>query len=394
MLYDNSVFEVLIHPAQFMSEEETLDEDEIIESDSVLKNQHEGEEGYVEKLASLQSKLKKSRWNVFMFLGLAFLMFGFALFPLSIDAKFDPFTGTAEEDIGLVWGPSSSGEDFMDVPFEVSVKVNKLPPVTENITLQVFALQMDDCTDIEDASNAEVDALSGEKHKYQYEFIDSPVEGATYVFDFDLDFGQYCFYVKVIGKGGTVVDTSNTDIDVTGRLWPNQVIAGLPGVIFLIISIYAFVGAQKVGKKVRTMLEDNNLTQEQIVLEDARKGKIAAGPSGPPKPVAGPGGPPKSVAGPSVPPTTISAPSGGPPSGSKGPANVAATTTESTKSGPPPAQSTVEQPTVAESTSALDGSIFEDAGNGYFYRKMPSGGYEQQIYIKNSEGQYVPYQAE
>lgn len=377
-----------------MSEEETLDEDEIIESDSVLKNQHEGEEGYVEKLASLQSKLKKSRWNVFMFLGLAFLMFGFALFPLSIDAKFDPFTGTAEEDIGLVWGPSSSGEDFMDVPFEVSVKVNKLPPVTENITLQVFALQMDDCTDIEDASNAEVDALSGEKHQYQYEFIDSPVEGATYVFDFDLDFGQYCFYVKVIGKGGTVVDTSNTDIDVTGRLWPNQVIAGLPGVIFLIISIYAFVGAQKVGKKVRTMLEDNNLTQEQIVLEDARKGKIAAGPSGPPKPVAGPGGPPKSVAGPSVPPTTISAPSGGPPSGSKGPANVAAATTESTKSGPPPAQSTVEQPTVAESTSALDGSIFEDAGNGYFYRKMPSGGYEQQIYIKNSEGQYVPYQAE
>jgi hypothetical protein len=272
--------------------------------------------------------------------------------------------------------------------------VNKLPPVTENITLQVFALQMDDCTDIEDASNAEVDALSGEKHKYQYEFIDSPVEGATYVFDFDLDFGQYCFYVKVIGKGGTVVDTSNTDIDVTGRLWPNQVIAGLPGVIFLIISIYAFVGAQKVGKKVRTMLEDNNLTQEQIVLEDARKGKIAAGPSGPPKPVAGPGGPPKSVAGPSVPPTTISAPSGGPPSGSKGPANVAAATTESTKSGPPPAQSTVEQSTVAESTSALDGSIFEDAGNGYFYRKMPSGGYEQQIYIKNSEGQYVPYQAE
>jgi hypothetical protein len=271
----------------------------------------------------------------------------------------------------------------MDVPFEVSVKVNKLPPVTENITLQVFALQMDDCTDIEGASNAEVDALSGEKHKYQYEFIDSPVEGATYVFDFDLDFGQYCFYVKVIGKGGTVVDTSNTDIDVTGRLWPNQVIAGLPGVIFLIISIYAFVGAQKVGKKVRTMLEDDNLTQEQIVLEDARKGKIAAGPSGPPKPVAGPGGPPKSVAGPSV-----------PPSGSKGPANVAATTTESTKSGPPPAQSTVEQPTVAESTSALDGSIFEDAGNGYFYRKMPSGGYEQQIYIKNSEGQYVPYQAE
>ena len=386
MLYDNSVFEVLIHLAQFMSEEETIDDDGIIESDGAIKNQHEDEqEGYVEKLSSLQSKLKKSRWNVFMFLGLAFLMFGFALFPLSIDAKFDPFTGTAEEDIGLVWGPSSNGEDFMDVPFEVSVKVNKLPPVTENITLQVFALQMDDCTDIEAASNAEVDALSGEKHKYQYNFIDSPVEGATYVFDFDLDFGQYCFYVKVTGKGGTVVDTSSTDIDVTGKLWPNQVIAGLPGIIFLVISIYAFVGAQKIGKQVRTMLEDDNLTQEQIVLEDARKGKIAAGPSGPPKSVAGPGGPP----------TTVTGPSGAPPSGSTGPANVALATSESKKSGPPPAQSAVEQPTVLESTPPPEGgSTFEDAGNGYFYRKMPNGGYEQKIYIKNSEGQFVVYQAE
>ena len=121
------------------------------------------------------------------------------------------------------------------------------------------------------------------------------------------------------------------------------------------------------------------------MLEDARKGKIAAGPSGPPKSVVGPGGPP----------TTVAGPSGGPPSGSTGPANVALATSESKKSGPPPAQSTVEQPIVAESTSALeDGSTFEDAGNGYFYRKMANGGYEQQIYIKNSEGQYVPYQAE
>ena len=269
MLYDNSAFEVPIHPAQAMSEDEAVEDNGIIESDPLHKEQHEEEkEGYVEKLSSLKSKLKRSRWNVFMFLGLAFLMFGFALFPLSIDANFDPFTGTAEEDLGLVWGPSSSGEDFMDVPFEVSVLVNQLPPVTDNITLQVFALKMDDCTNIEDASDAEVEALSGNKHEYQYEFIDSPVEGATYVFDFDLDFGEYCFYVKVTGKGGTVVDTSSTDIDVTAKLWPNQVIAGLPGIVFLLVSIYAFVGAQKIGKKVRAILEDDKLTEEQMVLEE------------------------------------------------------------------------------------------------------------------------------
>ena len=65
-------------------------------------------------------------------------------------------------------------------------------------------------------------------------------------------------------------------------------------------------------------------------------------------------------AGPGGPPTTVAGPSGGPPSGSTGPTNVAAAPAES-MNWTPPAQSIVEQPIVAESTSALeDGSTFED----------------------------------
>ena len=102
--------------------------------------------------------------------------------------------------------------------------------------------------------------------------------------------------------------------------------------------------------------------------------------------MAGPAGPPKAVVG----------PSGAPPSNNTGPANVASAPTESVKAGPPPAQSApVEEPvTVEPAPLQEDGSTFEDAGNGYFYRKMANGGYEQQIYIKDAEGQFVPYQAQ
>ncbi|MEC8352797.1 MAG: hypothetical protein VXZ47_00495, partial [Candidatus Thermoplasmatota archaeon] len=152
----------------------------------------------------------------------------------------------------------------------------------------------------------------------------------------------------------------------------------IPGLVFLGLSTFAFIGAQKIGKQVKAILEDKKVTEEQMVLADARRQRIVAGPGGPPKPIAGPAGPPSTVAG----------PSGAPPSqSSSGPANVAVDD-QSTRSGPPPA-------TPAESvTEVTDGSTFEDAGNGYFYRKLADGAYEQQIYVKDASGQYVPYQAE
>ena len=61
-----------------------LDEvDEVVEEKSSRQeNEHPGE-----SLPSLKSALKKSRWNVFLFLGVAFVMFGFALFPMTMNAK-------------------------------------------------------------------------------------------------------------------------------------------------------------------------------------------------------------------------------------------------------------------------------------------------------------------
>ena len=369
---------------QFMSEGELAVADEATDEGSIVETPpiEEVDEENFETLTSLQQALKKSRWNVFMFLGIALLMFAFALFPMPMDADFE--YGTAQKDLGFVWGPSLGGEDFMDVPYEVTVSVVRLPPTTENTTLEVYVLQTDDCTNTETVSGAQNIAKSTDSHEYQYEFVKFPVESKEYTFDFDLDMAQYCLSAKVVYDNGLVVDPSATNLKVTGKLWPNQVIAGVPGLFFLGLSTFAFIGAQKVGKKVKLLLEDDKVTEEQIVLEDARKQKISQGPSGPPKPVAGPGGPPQSVSGP-----TGSPQSAGP---SSGPANVASTSVESQRAGPPPASSPQESPQET-SVDTDESSTYEDAGNGYYYRKMSDGSYEQTVYIKDQSGQYIPYES-
>ena len=384
MLYDNRAFEVLLIRPQFMSEGEDAVADEATEEGSIVETPtvEEVDEENFETLASLQEALKKSRWNVFMFLGIALLMFAFALFPMPMDADFE--YGTAQKDIGFVWGPSLGGEDFMDVPYEVTVSVDRLPPTTENTTLEIYVLKIDDCTEIEKLSVAQNTAKLTSSHENQYDFVKLPVEGEEYTFDFNLDMAQYCMNVKVVYDNGELVDPSNTELKVTGKLWPNQVIAGVPGLFFLGLSSFAFIGAQKVGKKVKALLENDKVTEEQIVLEDARKQKISQGPSGPPKPVPGPGGPPQSVSGP-----TGSPQSAGP---SSGPSNVASTPAESQRAGPPPASSPQESPQET-SVDTDESSTYEDAGNGYFYRKMADGSYEQTIYIKDQSGQYIPYES-
>ena len=62
---------------------EATEESSIVETPSIAEVAEEN----FETLASLQEALKKSRWNVFMFLGIALLMFAFALFPMPMATK-------------------------------------------------------------------------------------------------------------------------------------------------------------------------------------------------------------------------------------------------------------------------------------------------------------------
>ena len=317
--------------------EPTVDEDQ----DEVLE---------VMTLEQRQEALKQSRWNVFMWLGIAVIMFGFALFPMSFDEEYDGFTNSAEKDIGLVWGPSLPGEDFMDVPLKIDVEVIN-PPAASDVHLAAYALQEDDCA--QNLGSQAALAREGTDHSYQYQLLDeTPVAGGEYTFDFKLDAGQYCVIVQFVDSDGANVGTAGTEMNIDGAVYPNQVIAGLLGLVCLGLSAFAFLGAQKHGESVKRMLEEDLETTENKVLASISSERIAAGPSGPPG-SAGPAGPP----------------------GSPGP------------SGPPQS----DEPSDA-SPEAVDEATFEPAENGYFFKKLADGTYDQTVYVQNEDGAYVAHE--
>jgi hypothetical protein len=314
-------------------------------------------------LEQRQEALKQSRWNVFLWLGIAVLMFGFALFPMSFDETYDGFTNSAEKDIGWVWGPSLSGEDFMDVPLTIDAKVEN-PPAALDVNLAAYALQEKDCAQNLGAQTEL--ARAGTDHAYQYLLLEeTPVAGGEYTFDFQLDSGHYCVIVQFVDSNGANVGTSGTSMTIEGAVYPNQVIAGIFGLICLGLSAFAFIGAQKHGESVKSLLEGDLETTETKVLASISNERISAGPAGPPgAPSTGPAGPPDS-SGPSGPPQETSTPAD---------------------------EDLVGEQSAVEPTSPSEGATYEPAENGYFFRKMPDGSYDQTVYVQNEDGTYTAHQ--
>ncbi len=323
-----------------------------------------------------QDELKKSRWNVFLWLGIAVLMFTFALFPMPFSADYDDFTDSAEKDIGLVWGPSLSGDDLFDVPLHLDVTAVN-PPKYSNTSINAYVIKMNNCQ--QNLGIFTEEAKTGGNHAYQYQSMGDLIEGEEYTFKFSVDPGQYCIIVQYFNEtSGEVDSTFNNDMMVKGKVWPNQVIGGLFGLICLSLSAFAFIGAQKHGAHVKKLLETGDESTEQKVMASLTDARVAAGPTGPPSP--GPTGPP------------APGPTGPPSAGPTGPPSPGPT-------GPPQAQPTAvtEQPVaepapVAPSAPPAE-ATFEPAEGGYFYKKLPDGSYEQTVYVQNADGTYAPYQA-
>ena len=87
-----------------------------------------------------KERLKKARWNVFLYLGVAAILFGFALFPMPFSAEYDDFSTSAEKDIGLVWGLPVDGEDMFDVPMRLTVTADA-PPTQSAINIAVYVIE-------------------------------------------------------------------------------------------------------------------------------------------------------------------------------------------------------------------------------------------------------------
>ena len=312
-----------------------------------------------------KERLKKSRWNVFLYLGIAAILFGFALFPMPFSADWDDFSTSAEKDIGLVWGLPVDGEDLFDVPMRLTVTADN-PPAQAAINIAVYVIEQDDCTDFT-LSEKMQEAKGGDSHAYQYQEADSRVlAGGTYDFEFNIDPGQYCLIAEYIDGNGDKITSSGSALNVEGKLYPNQFFGGILGLLCLGLSGFAFLGAQKHGTALRKILEGENETTESKVLSEASKARIAAGPGG--APPAGPTGPP-----------------GAPPAGQTGPAGPP---------GAPPAEAAPAEAPEVEPAAAptADEGTFEPAENGYFFRKLPDGSYDQTVYVQNAEGAYVPHE--
>ena len=62
--------------------------------------------------------------------------------------------------------------------------------------------------------------------------------------------------------------------------------------------------------------------------------------------------------------------------------------------GPPASEaSDAESPADAENEpSPSNEDTYEPAENGYFFRKMADGSYDQTVYVKTDDGTYVPHE--
>ncbi len=339
-----------------MTDEEAVTASEKITTDA---DQEEIEE--ILTLDQRKEELKKSRWNVFLWLGIAVLMFTFALFPMPFSAGYDDFTHSVEKDIGFVWGPSLPGDDLFDAPLHLEVLISS-PPTHSEIRLDAYVIKQNNCQ--QNLGVFTEEAKLGTNHAYQYQSIDTLIEDEEYTFKFSVDPGQYCVIIQYFNEtSGEVDKTSSNDMSVKGKMWPNQVIGGIFGIICLSLSAFAFIGAQKHGAHVKSILENGDESTEDKVLASLTGARVAAGPTGAP-PSAGPTGGP---------------PSAGPPEAVEVP--VAQTPAEP-----------VEEITQTAPEPVSSEAIFEPAEGGYFFKKLPDGTYEQTVYVQNADGSYTPHE--
>ena len=365
-------------------------------------------------LEEKETLLKKSRWNVFLSLGLAIIMFILSLVPISTGLVVDSYS--KDYDTGQLYGIPISGADFTDIPTDVVLTIEQLPVSTKSI--DVFLIEAESCViesngimqeytdkDGNTLSDIRLEVIeNGPRHQWQHAVIDAPVIGQEYVLSFEVDPGMYCMQIITDAEFKT---PNSVNVDVQFKFYPFQIIAGVIAIISLGLSIFAFIGAQKHGQWVRDAKLPTGKSVEQEILDQTSQERISAGPSGPPSGPSGPSGPPSSSgpagppepSGPSGPPSS-SGPAGppepsGPPasSGPAGPPEPSGPPTSSGPAGPPDAAPNDQAETAEQPPWATDGSVFEPQGDGYYYRKMTDGSYDQTVYYVGSDGEYVPYEA-
>ncbi|MGY8670895.1 MAG: hypothetical protein ACKVJ7_07590, partial [Candidatus Poseidoniales archaeon] len=290
---------------QYGDEYSSLDDLESVRDDSTSATPLEEKIRTKTSLEERQEKMKKSRWNVLMYLGLAAILFSFSLFPMTTEME----VGYAKDyPTGYIFGLPITGADYTDVPVEIIIEVESIP--TDASKIEVFLIQADYCTksingaltDFQDEdgnslAQLQIATRNQQTHQNQLQTIENIAPGGTYNLNFNIDAGSYC--LQIITETDRGLDVK---LDVTYKMYPFQIIGGALALFCLSLSIFAFVGAQKHGKEVRNALNPSKRESiESEVLSQTSTDRISAGPRRGPStgPSSGPSAPPS---GPSTPP--------------------------------------------------------------------------------------------
>ena len=228
-------------------------------------------------LENLERRLRERRWNVFLFLGLAIILFLFGLTPMPYPGPFasssmleDSTPGYIETDLPFVWGLSFPGDDATDVRAEIIIHTERVPAGSDAVDVYLLAGRCSTLgVEAYAIAEAEGDAW-GEGHHWRS--IERPEQGGTLTVDIPVDPGRYCLTVQYHDT------SSGTDADlaVQARLHQNLVPGLALGTVCLSISIAAFIAAQSLGREVKDRREGpKRLTTEEQVLSNL-------GPAGPP----------------------------------------------------------------------------------------------------------------
>jgi len=382
-------------------------------------------------LEERREKMKKSRWNVLMYLGLATILFSFSLFPMTTEME----VGYAKDyETGYIFGLPITGPDYTDIPVEIIIEVKNVPIGTSKI--EVFIIKADYCTktingaltdfhdeDGNSLAQLQIATRNQPTHQRQLQTIEDIAPGETYTLDFNVDAGSYCMQIITDTGTGSGLEVK---LNVTYKMYPFQIAGGAAALFCLLLSAFAFIGAHKHGKEVREAMNPNKRESiESQVLLQTSADRISAGPrsgpaSGPSSPPVGPSAP---SAGPSASPAgPTSGPTSGPSSPPAGPsASPVADSLTGPPSGPPsgppleeitveaePLQSPepisepspepspepiVELAPVAEAitTPVVEADVYEDQGGGFFFRKLADGSYDQTVFWRDESGNYHPY---
>ena len=322
-------------------------------------------------ISELRTKVKKARWNVFMYLGIAAIMFSFALIPLPVPAPWDDETtlkdsesgGEIQRELPYLFGLPISGHDATDIRFIVEIT----PADGGNLSVHVIEAHCN-TEKIDNELNEFARMLIHEDRNWSdnHIFIVDSKPGKTIEVEFKLDPGAYCLVIEYEEYGH---DTGS--LEATAAVYGLREIGGGLGGLSVLWALFGFIGAQKKGKilKERTEPRRGSTSVEGEVMDATNQAVIAVGPRAPP-PSAGP-------------PTGVG-PMGGPPAAAPySPTQDAFAALGVAEPAP------VAPPAAATPTPTLN---YIESGDGYYYILKEDNTFDPQPYIKQADGSYLPFQ--